>query len=198
MVNKMLVTQALDERDLLVKKINDYITVPDNLKDGFAAFVENAAKQAADKAARKRDAERAHRLKQLAVMRQRLFPFPISHSPFPKLLDRRHAEGIAFESHDREPGGLEVFDDGRERLEFPRIRQPRQIGIHLHDDVGDPHLGAELPQRMRRRRNELNEPDCRYKSHGERIIPYSWLPNLTPKPIREKFFGVFSGKVWIE
>ncbi len=33
----------------LVKKINDYITVPDNLKDGFAAFVENAAKQAADK-----------------------------------------------------------------------------------------------------------------------------------------------------
>ena len=37
----------------LVEKINDYITVPDNLKEGFNAFVDNAAKQAADAAAQK-------------------------------------------------------------------------------------------------------------------------------------------------
>ncbi len=114
------------------------------------------------------------------------------------LLDGRHVERIAFKTNDIETCGLEPRDNRREGLVPPRIGETGQIRVDLDDDVGYPHLRTELPQRMRRRRNELNEPDCRYKSHGERIIPYSWLPNLTPKPIREKFFGVFSGKVWIE
>lgn len=33
----------------LAEKINDYITVPEEMKAGFAAFVENAAKNVADK-----------------------------------------------------------------------------------------------------------------------------------------------------
>ena len=32
----------------LAEKINDYITVPEEMKAGFAAFVENAAKQAGE------------------------------------------------------------------------------------------------------------------------------------------------------
>jgi flagellar basal body-associated protein FliL len=43
--NKDKITELLPN---LAAKMTDYITVPDAMKDGFAAFVENAAKQAGE------------------------------------------------------------------------------------------------------------------------------------------------------
>ena len=78
-----------------------------------------------------------------------------------KLLDGRHVERIALQPDDGKPFGGKSLDDAPQSLKPPRIVQARQGRVDLDDDMLNPHLEAESPERVRPGRDKFDKSHAR-------------------------------------